>query len=56
MANDQKISANATGETQTGDAEPQKKRKKNRKRKYQKDLDAPIQRRNQKASKIPCLQ
>ena len=43
VAHDQKISANATSEIQTGDAEPQKKRKKNRKRKYQKDLDAPTQ-------------
>ena len=43
VANDQKISANATSEIQTGDAEPQKKRKKNRKRKYHKDLDAPSQ-------------
>ena len=43
VANDQKISANATSEIQTGDAEPQKKRKKNRKRKYQKDLDATTQ-------------
>ena len=43
VAHDQKISANAISEIQTGDEEPQKKRKKNRKRKYQKDLDAPTQ-------------
>ena len=43
VAHDQKISDYATSEIQTGDAEPQKKRKKNRKRKYQKDLDAPTQ-------------
>ena len=50
VTHDQKISANAKSEIQTGDAEPQKKRKKNRKRKYQKDLDAPTQHENKPES------